>query len=145
MNSGYGYFVPGKAPTPPTPRRKGRGWMAMRGAVAAVVAAVATYVMLQRLDDQVLTIIATIGCAGGIALPGLLVALVVLVRRAEGNGRREVAPQQPQMMQPTIMFIPPMAMPQYPQVQGPQPAVWDSRPVERRFTVVGGGNTDWED
>jgi len=137
-----GYFVPVESPTPPAPRKRKVGAVEMVAALAVlVVIGVSTYVMLNRLSEQVLTIIATIGCAAGVAVPGVLVALLVMVKRAEGSGRREVVPQQqPQMTQPMIMMVPPMAMPQ---MQGPQPAVWDSRPVERRFTVVGGGDGEW--
>lgn len=86
--------------------------------------AVATYVPLNRLSDEVLMVIATIACAAGVALPGLLVALAVLVRRAESGGQRQQ--QAPVMTQPAFMVVPPMQIPPPPPAAGP-----------RRFVVVG--------
>jgi hypothetical protein len=87
----YEYPYP---PPQPVPRRcnRWRGPLAFLGAMVLVAVAVGTHVMLNRLSDEVLTIIATIGCAGAMALPGLLVALVVLVRRAESSGQRNAQP-----------------------------------------------------
>ncbi len=126
-------------PTQPTrPKRRAPGWALFLGLAVLVVLGVGAYVMLQRLSDEVLTVIATIACAGAIAAPGLLVAVTVLLRRAAGNGREERAqPAQP-MMTP-MMVVPPQMLPP---AQGyPQPgagAVWNDAPVQRTFTVVGG-------
>jgi hypothetical protein len=123
-------------PPQPVPRRRNRwrGPLAFLGAAALVAVAVATYVMLNRLSDEVLTIIATIGCAGAMALPGLLVALVVLVRRAESSGQRNAQPHvtPPVILPPTVLQ--PQQLPQY---QQPPPATWEQTPGPRRFVVVG--------
>lgn len=121
-------------PTPPR-RRRGRGLVYFLILVAVVAVGVTTYVLVNRLSDDVLTVIATIGCAAGVALPGLLLGLVILLRRAEGNGKQQAQQQQPMMTQPQLMVIPPMAIP--PQQTGQPPATWDTTPGPRHFTVVG--------
>lgn len=126
----------GEPPTRPK-RRKAPGWALFLGLAVLVVLGVGAYVMLQRLSDEVLTVIATIACAAGVSVPGLLVAVAVLLRRAaNGNGQPERA--QPTMTQPMVMMVPPMALPPaqgYPQ---PGAATWENAPAARTFTVVGG-------
>jgi len=110
-------------------------------AVTLAAVAAAVYVLLDRLSNEVLTVIATIGCAAGVSLPGLLLAVFVLVKRAESDGSRKREVQPPQMTQPMITVIPPMALPQLPQPQqptAPPPATWEHQPA-RHFTVVGEG------
>ncbi|HIQ01897.1 MAG TPA: hypothetical protein EYH30_07175 [Anaerolineales bacterium] len=80
----------------------------------------AVYVLLNRLSDEVLTVIATVGCAAGVSLPGLLLALTVLLRRAEESGRRAVQ-QQPQVM-PPIVLPPTVIQPHQLPTQQPPPA-----------------------
>ena len=99
--------------------------------VAAAAAGSGMYVLLTRLSTEVLAVLATVGCAAGVALPSLLVALVVVLRRPE-SGQRAPAPQ---MTQPMMMVVPPMALPQTPQYQAP--ATWHQAPARREFTVVG--------
>jgi hypothetical protein len=119
---------------------KGKWWQApviFLGAAVLVAVGVAVYVFLTRLSPEVLAILATVGCAAGVALPSLLVALVVLLRRVEnGNGRRREPPQAT-MTQPAIMVVPPMALPQPPTQTQPLPATWETTPAPRRFVVVG--------
>jgi hypothetical protein len=110
--------------------------------VCAVVAVgVAVYVLLYRLDDQVLTVIATVGCAAGVAMPGTLVTIVLLIRRAQDSGRREVRAEQPQMTQPVILPLTIMQPQQLPPQERP-PATWVKAPRERRFVVVGDEGSD---
>jgi hypothetical protein len=112
-------------------------WMVLVAVVVAILAPT-VYVLLDRLDDQVLTIIATIGCAAGISLPTLLAVFVVLTRRAENANRREddQQPRGQQFTQPVLMMVPPMALPQQPTMQ--VPTTLTREPVsERRFTIVG--------
>lgn len=130
---GYGYGYP---PPPPEPRREKRlriVGLVYVGLVGLVVAGVGAYVMLQRLDTAVLTVIATIGCAGGVALPGLILALAVLLRQREkSNGQAATLPMAP----PQVVVIPPMQFQPTP-LTLPGPAVQVETVQPRRFTVVG--------
>jgi hypothetical protein len=116
------------------------GALALLGLMLAVAVGVAVNHALTRISDQVLTVILTIGCAAGLGLPATLLALVVLVRRAEnGDGHRQ---RQAQVMTtpPQVVVIPPMQIPpqqaQLPPYQGSSPATWEQVPA-RHFTVVG--------
>lgn len=130
----YGYPYP--TPSPRDHSRPSRRWVAWAyvGGIFLVVIGVATHVLLNRLDSDILTVIATIGCAAGVALPGLILSLVVLLRRENRN-----SVQYPATTQPTLLVVPPMALPPpqaTPTYQGQPPAAhWEAPP--RRFTVVG--------
>lgn len=114
-----------------------RWWRAPAGVLAAILLvalASAVYVLLNRLSDEVLAILATVGCAAGVALPTSLVALAVILRRESKPAERPV--QQPQMTQPVLMMVPPMQM-QLPQTQPPAtPATMVHQPA-REFTILG--------
>jgi len=128
-------YYPPPAPAPSKRSQKLQTIGAAVGLILVVIVAVAVYVMLNRLDDTVLTVIATIGCAAGVSIPGLLLATVALIKRAEnGNGKTA----QPAMTQPTIMVVPPMQFPQLTQQTAtPTPATWESIPTARHYTIVG--------
>lgn len=113
-------------------RKRWIAW-AYVGLVALVIVGVATYILLNRLDDQILTVIATVGCAGGVALPGTLLALVVLLRQNERRAREQAAPP----MMPAII-VPPVTMPypQYPQTATPA-GLLSPQTSPREFIVVG--------
>ncbi len=116
-------------------------WILLVGLVAAIVAPT-VYVLLNRLDDQVLTIIATVGCAAGVSIPALIAAMIVLIKRAESsgsNGRNDGHPRA-EFTQPVLMMVPPMQIPQQPTMQVPMgvPTTLTREPItERRFTIVG--------
>ena len=136
---------------PPEPPRRCKldrrliGALVLLGVLLAVAVGVAVDHALTRISDQVLTVILTIGCAAGVALPALLLALVVLVRRAESGGQR-TRTAAPVMTPPQVMVIPPMAVQPQPQLPlyaaqapgyaGGPPATWEQAPA-RHFTVVG--------
>ena len=63
------YYV---EPQPRKTRPKLQALAVYLGAVLVVAVGVAVYVLLDRLSDEVLTVVATIGCAAGVSLPGLL-------------------------------------------------------------------------
>lgn len=120
--------------------------------LALTVAGVTVYVLLERLSNEILTIIATIGCAAGVAMPGLLLSMIVLLKRTENNHRQEMRQQpqqqmQPRMTQPMITVTPAMMLPQSPTMMQPQqqqPATWETVQTPRHFTVVGGGEeAEW--
>jgi cytochrome c biogenesis factor len=71
-----------------------------------VAVGVAVYVMLQRLETDVLTAIATIGCASVITLANLTLALMAFLRARErqANGQASGAMMTP----PQVVVIPPM-------------------------------------
>ncbi|OQY23078.1 MAG: hypothetical protein B6I35_04520 [Anaerolineaceae bacterium 4572_32.2] len=131
----YPYFEP----PPPTWRARGklRPLAIYLAGLVAVAMAVTVYVLLNRLSDEVLTVVATIGCAAGVSFPGLLLAVLLLVRKTEA-GRQHKA-MQPQTTQPAIMVVPPMALPQAlpPQAARPPAATWETVAMPRHFTVVG--------
>lgn len=135
----YEYPYPPPSPAPRHPLTRWRGPLLFLATLALVAVGVAVYVFLTRLSNDVLVVIATIGCAAGVALPGTLLALVVLLRRAEtGNARREQYPATPipATTPPTIMVVPPMALPS---PQATTYPTWDAVTTPRRFTVVGEG------
>lgn len=119
------------------PVRSNRWWRApaiVLAVILLVALASAVYVLLNRLSDEVLAILATVGCAAGVALPTSLVALAVILRRESKPAER---PAQPQMTQPIMMMVPPMQM-QLPQAQQPVPeAAFASPPPVREFTILG--------
>ena len=132
MHDYQGYYPP--PPPQRQPRRRHWAIWTYLGLVALVIIGVAVYVLMERLSDEVLAVIATVGCAAGVSLPALLLALVVLLRREE-NGRKAVQ-QQPQVM-PPIVLPPTVIQPQQLPTQQPPPATWEEAPAPRRFTVVG--------
>lgn len=99
-----------------------------------VAVGVAVYVLLNRLSDEVLTVIATVGCAGGISLPALVVALAVLLRSRDDATRRP----QTMTIPPQIMVVPPMQLPQLqpPSRIEPGPQI-ESVSAPRHFVIVG--------
>lgn len=128
------YDYPGYPPPVPNKRRHLSAPLAILGLAAAAIVGVTAYVLLMRLSTEVLTVIATVGCASGVTLPGLLLALVVLTKRAESSARQTAS--QPPMTQPQMLIIPPMALPQQQTWPGPAPDVVQ-RPAPREFIVVG--------
>lgn len=136
----YHYPYPYAEPPPPARSKRSQKLQALAvcaGLLVLVITGVTVNVMLQRLDDTVLTVIATIGCAAGVSLPGLLLATLLLIRRAEnGNGNKSTPAT---MTQPTIMVVPPMTLPQLQQQsqQPPPAATWEHIPIQRHYTVVG--------
>jgi hypothetical protein len=129
----YGPYMVEQAPR----RRLGpraRGALAFLALAALVAVGVTVYVMLSRLSDAVLTVIATVGCSASTALPTLIVAVVLLLRRAENGGRAVTPPTV--TTPPQVMVIPPMTMPA--QAQRPETVI--ERAAARRFTVVGAGD-----
>ncbi len=95
----------------------------------------------KRLSDEALAVLAGAVCGVGAAIPTSLI--VVAVSRWRDEQR---APQQPLAM-PWV--YPPVVVVAPPNVQ-PQPADWNrlpqppNAPVQRQFTVVGGGQMDTE-
>jgi len=144
MGYSQGYW-PTPPPQPaPRPKRKIGGIVWFLAAMATVIAGVATYVLLQRLDDTVLAVLATVACAAGVALPALLTAMMVLLKRAENSGmREEPVSRAPIMSPPQFVVVPPMAW-QQPQQQAMPPAMWDNQPIARQFTVVGDGGDGFD-
>ncbi|MFW6116387.1 MAG: hypothetical protein ACOC6F_01550 [bacterium] len=118
-----------------------RRLLSFLGACAVVAVGVAVYVLLNRLDDQVLTVIATIGCAAGVAMPGTLLAIVLLIRRAQDSERREARTKQSQTAQPMILPLT-LLQPQQLSPQGQVPATWVQAPRQRRFVIVGDEGSD---
>jgi flagellar basal body-associated protein FliL len=132
----YGYYPP---PPPEANRREKKlrvVALAYVGLVVLVAVGVAVYVMLQRLETDVLTAIATIGCASAITLANLTLALMAFLRARErqANGQASAL-----MTPPQVVVIPPMQVqtpPLLPQGQGaPLTQVETVKP--RHFTVVG--------
>ncbi len=126
-----------------TVKQKLNRLLAFLGLCVIIAVAVATYVLLNRLSDQVLTVIATIGCAAGVALPGTLLAVMVLLNRVQADARRraETQTQRPQVTQP--MIIPPVQFPPQLREQERPPATWEQAPQRRRFVVVGDESDGW--
>jgi len=77
-------------------------------------------------------VLATVGCAAGTALPGTMLAVFALLKRAENGKRRQ---PETQYTQPVVTVVPPMALPQ-PQQAPPAAATWETVAM-RHFTVVG--------
>ena len=134
----YGYYPP---PPPPEANRREKKAryvaLAYVGLVGLVAVGMAVYVMLQRLETDVLTAIATIGCASVITLANLTLALVdfLRVRERQANGQAGAAMMTP----PQVVVIPPMQVqtpPLLPQAQG-APAAQVERVNPRHFVVVG--------
>jgi hypothetical protein len=133
----YGYYPP--PPTEANRREKKARYVALGyvGLVVLVVVGVAIYVMLQRLETDVLTAIATIGCASVITLANLTLALMAFLRARDrqANGQASAALMTP----PQVVVIPPMQVQTpslLPQGQGaPMTQVETVKP--RHFTVVG--------
>lgn len=126
-------------PYQPQRRRRKRGLtgLAVIGVLILVtVIGVTVNTMLNRLSDEVLAVLATVGCAAGVSLPTLVVAGIILLRRVE-NGSGKQAAQQYTTTPPQIMVMPPMQLPTYPAVQQQTPATWEERNRSRHFVVVG--------
>ncbi len=136
---GYGYPLP---PQAPQERKKSwKPWVALGYIVFIIAAAVGAlvYQALERLSDQVLTVIATVACAGGVALPGVILSLAVLLRwRENGKAQAQVTAA---MTPPQVVVIPPIPMVQPPAnllpPGGNGGAVVEQVPAPRRFTVLG--------
>jgi hypothetical protein len=130
----YGYYPP---PPPEANRREKKlrvVALAYVGLVGLVAVGVAVYVMLQRLETDVLTAIATIGCASAITLANLTLALIAFLRARDrqANGQASAAMMTP----PQVVVIPPMQVQTPPLPPGaPMAQVETVKP--RHFTVVG--------
>jgi len=132
----YGYYPP--PPTAEANRREKKlrvVALAYVGLVVLVVAGVATYVMLQRLETDVLTAIATIGCASVITLANLTLALMAFLRARDrqANGQTSAAMMTP----PQVVVIPPMQVQTPPLLPQGAPMAQVETVKPRHFTVVG--------
>ena len=130
----YGYYPP---PPPPENRREKKlrvVALAYAGLVGLVAVGVAVYVLLQRLETDVLTAIATIGCASAITLANLTLALMAFLRARErqANGQAGAAMMTP----PQVVVIPPMQV-QTPLLPQGAPAAQIEQVKPRHFTIVG--------
>jgi hypothetical protein len=131
----YGYYPPPPSPEANRRERKAR-YVALGyvGLVILVAVGVAVYVMLQRLETDVLTAIATIGCASAITLANLTLALMAFLRARDRqvNGQASAAMMTP----PQVVVIPPMQV--QPTLLPPGAPVTQVETVKpRHFTVVG--------
>ena len=132
----YGYYPP---PPPPEANRREKKarYVALGyvGLVVLVVVGVAVYVMLQRLETDVLTAIATIGCASVITLANLTLALMAFLRARDrqANGQASAAMMTP----PQVVVIPPMQVQTPPLLPPGAPMTQVETVKPRHFTVVG--------
>jgi hypothetical protein len=131
----YGYYPP---PPPEANRREKKlrvVALAYVGLVVLVVVGVAVYVMLQRLETDVLTAIATIGCASAITLANLTLALMAFLRARDrqANGQASAAMMTP----PQVVVIPPMQVQTPPLLPQGAPLTQVETVKPRHFTVVG--------
>jgi hypothetical protein len=129
----YGYYPP---PPPEANRREKKARYVALGYVGLVVlvaVGVAVYVMLQRLETDVLTAIATIGCASAITLANLTLALMAFLRARDrqANGQASAL-----MTPPQVVVIPPMQVTPPLLPQG-APAAQVEKVTPRHFVVVG--------
>ena len=131
----YGYYPPPPSPEANRRERKAR-YVALGyvGLVILVAVGVAVYVMLQRLETDVLTAIATIGCASAITLANLTLALMAFLRARDRqvNGQASAAMMTP----PQVVVIPPMQV-QPPLLPPGAPMTQVETVKPRHFTVVG--------
>ena len=131
----YGYYPP--PPTEANRREKKLRVVALAyaGLVVLVAVGVAVYVMLQRLETDVLTAIATIGCASAITLANLTLALMAFLRAREHqtNGQASAAMMTP----PQVVVIPPMQVQTPPLLPQGTPMAQVETVKPRHFTVVG--------
>jgi arginine exporter protein ArgO len=129
----YGYYPP---PPPEANRREKKlrvVALAYVGLVVLVVVGVATYVMLQRLETDVLTAIATIGCASVITLANLTLALMAFLRARD----RQAGQASAMMTPPQVVVIPPMQVQTPPLLPQGTPMAQVETVKPRHFTVVG--------
>jgi hypothetical protein len=130
----YGYYPP--PPTEANRREKKLRVVALGyvGLVGLVAVGVAVYVMLQRLETDVLTAIATIGCASAITLANLTLALMAFLRARErqANGQASAL-----MTPPQVVVIPPMQVQTPPLLPQGAPAAQVEKVNPRHFVVVG--------
>jgi hypothetical protein len=131
----YGYYPP---PPPEANRREKKARYVALGYVGLVVlvaVGVAVYVMLQRLETDVLTAIATIGCASVITLANLTLALMAFLRARDrqANGQASAAMMTP----PQVVVIPPMQVQTPPLLPQGAPAAQVEKVNPRHFVVVG--------
>jgi len=131
----YGYYPP--PPTEANRREKKLRVVALAyaGLVVLVAVGVAVYVMLQRLETDVLTAIATIGCASVITLANLTLALMAFLRARDrqANGQASAAMMTP----PQVVVIPPMQVQTPPLLPQGTPMTQVETVKPRHFTVVG--------
>ena len=130
----YGYYPP---PPPETNWREKKlrvVALAYAGLIVLVAVGVAVYVMLQRLETDVLTAIATIGCASAITLANLTLALMAFLRARErqANGQASAL-----MTPPQVVVIPPMQVQTPPLLPQGAPAAQVEKVNPRHFVVVG--------
>ena len=131
----YGYYPP---PPPEANRREKKlrvVALAYVGLVVLVAVGVAVYVMLQRLETDVLTAIATIGCASAITLANLTLALMAFLRARDrqANGQASAAMMTP----PQVVVIPPMQVQTSPLLSQGAPMAQVETVKPRHFTGVG--------
>jgi hypothetical protein len=131
----YGYYPP-PPPAEANRREKKARYVALGyvGLVGLVAVGVAVYVMLQRLETDVLTAIATIGCASAITLANLTLALMAFLRARErqANGQASAL-----MTPPQVVVIPPMQVQTPPLLPQGAPAAQVEKVNPRHFVVVG--------
>ena len=131
----YNYGMPPPQAAPPKPKKPKRyGLIALLVLFGLTISGVTTYVLLMRLSDTVLAVLATVMVAVAAGAPTTILALSVLMRKAN-NGKQS---PQPQMTSPVVTVMPPMAWPQLPQQPQQPPPIWEQAPpIARRYTVVG--------
>jgi hypothetical protein len=130
----YGYYPP---PPPETNWREKKlrvVALAYAGLIVLVAVGVAIYVMLQRLETDVLTAIATIGCASAITLVNLTLALMAVLRARERQANGQAGAL---MAPPQVVVIPPMQVQTPPLLPQGAPAAQLETVKPRHFTIVG--------
>lgn len=107
-----------------------------------VAIGVFTDMTLRKLSQESLTLLAGVGCAGGVGLsvglPLAALAAVVLLRRERESERPQQAYATPTMTPPQILVVPPMALPPGSQAdQYPPPFAGRNGRPPRQFSVIG--------
>jgi len=116
----------------PQPRSRHNGFKIVAILTAAAFAVTLAAITANRLSNDALAVLAGVACGVGAAIPTSLLILAVTRRNQRTEPDTTMHVPRPPTTQPTIMVIPPMAMP-----QPTLPATWQTGPVQRKFTVVG--------